>query len=227
MDGTKIYTSIVVTNVIRAGSAFALRADNGEQCFVPWSIVEAIGLVAGTEAEALLLPNMAEDKKGKTPWFTAHVDPASIVRPEMKRGIATPSEVRCRDATPSAAKCLEAKARPEEANCAEVQLDLDWNAQVEGDRQRVKQAVRHCLMVKGGVWSHGQLVESAWGQDEEPPKWVRNCVGKTLRSMHRDGEIARWAFYRRGEQERASRDYWCATPDQVELVLSCGQERGA
>jgi len=241
MDGIKIYTSIVVTNVIRAGSAFALRADTGEQCFVPASIAESLGLVAGTEVEALLLPNMAEDKREQTPWFTSHVDIASIVRPLMQVDVARqqPIVVPTSDprwvqeasvddeVTASEASCHEVTAKPEEKSGPEVQHDWEWNCQTDKEQRRVKEEVQKRLLVDGGVWSHGQLIESAWGHSGKPPKWLRNCVGRTLRRMHRDGLIARWAFYRSGEQERASRDYWCATPDRVALVFEAELDGGA
>jgi len=74
--------NIFVVNIIESGSGFAERADNGEQVFIPASVVNGARLQIGEHVEAVLVPNMNE-MRAKTPWRAVRVPRDGIELPPL------------------------------------------------------------------------------------------------------------------------------------------------
>ena len=73
---------IFVINIIESGSGFAERADNGEQVFIPASVVNGARLQIGEHVSAVLVPNMNE-LKAKTPWRAVRVPRDGVELPPL------------------------------------------------------------------------------------------------------------------------------------------------
>lgn len=177
--GSQMNCHVIVVNVLEKKSAFAVRMDTGEQCFVPASVVRAAEAWPGQRREVMLVPNALEDKRESTPWVVAFMHPLSG-----------------EDAS-------EPVSGSEEAELASELI-------------REASDLTEDLVMSGGVWTHTEVCEELFGPDGATKQQV-NAVGKTLRRLHKDGRVARWAFYRKGTQVRSSVDYWGAYPDGVEV----------
>jgi len=63
---------IYISHILDSGCAFAARTDDGEQAFVPASVVKASGAKEGDIATAKLIPN-THPNNAATPWVAVHV----------------------------------------------------------------------------------------------------------------------------------------------------------
>lgn len=74
-----VFDTIIITNEISTGSAFAVKHDSGESCFVPASIMVNLGLKPGDTVEALLIKNPNAEVAHRTPYMVRFVkrDPAA------------------------------------------------------------------------------------------------------------------------------------------------------
>jgi hypothetical protein len=63
---------VLCTNVLGTNTAFALRADTGEQVFVPSAVAHAAQLQAGDTVRATVVPNT--HYPDKTPWFAIRIE---------------------------------------------------------------------------------------------------------------------------------------------------------
>lgn len=73
MQESEIYFSHLLTT----GSGFSARTDNGEQVFVPASVVKAAKLDEGDLAKARLIPN-THPNNSATPWVAIFVTKAAM-----------------------------------------------------------------------------------------------------------------------------------------------------
>ena len=71
---------VFCTNVLSTNTAFAIRADNGEQVFIPSAVAHAARLKPTEEAIAHIVPNTHHPEK--TPWFAIHIVRDDAVKPE-------------------------------------------------------------------------------------------------------------------------------------------------
>jgi hypothetical protein len=76
--------SIIVTNILPTGSAFAVREDTGEQAFIPAAVSKATDLKIGMIAQAMLVPNRHDS--ADVPWMAPVIVPSETA-------IETPDEV--------------------------------------------------------------------------------------------------------------------------------------
>jgi hypothetical protein len=79
-------------------------------------------------------------------------------------------------------------------------------------------------MLLGGIWDQGSMF------DYLCPRASRNvvnttnnskeynAVGHTLRAMFNNDDCAKYVFYRKGSQSRASKEFFLCYPNNVELV---------
>ena len=75
---------IYISTILEKGSGFAARTDNGEQAFVPISVVKASGVDEGDIVAAKLIPN-THPNNSSTPWVAVHVaKPANAVSAPSK-----------------------------------------------------------------------------------------------------------------------------------------------
>jgi hypothetical protein len=63
---------IYIIHILDSGCAFAARTDDGEQAFVPASVVKASGAEEGDIATAKIIPN-THPNNAATPWVAVHV----------------------------------------------------------------------------------------------------------------------------------------------------------
>jgi hypothetical protein len=57
--------------IIKAGAAFGVRMDTGEEAFIPTTLVESVGLHEGETVDAVLVPNTR--KGATTEWFAVRL----------------------------------------------------------------------------------------------------------------------------------------------------------
>ena len=57
--------------IIKAGAAFGVRMDTGEEAFIPTTLVESVGLQEGETVDAVLVPNTR--KGATTEWFAVRL----------------------------------------------------------------------------------------------------------------------------------------------------------
>jgi hypothetical protein len=75
---------IYISHLLDSGSGFAARTDDGEQAFVPASVVKASGIDEGDIVAAKLIPN-THPNNSSTPWVAVHVaKPANTVSAPVK-----------------------------------------------------------------------------------------------------------------------------------------------
>jgi len=82
---TQQFDLVTITNKLTTGSAFAEKNDTHESCFIPPSVVRAVGLQPGDIVEAVLVPNPHEEVAHRTPFMARFVrrptDEASAPEP--------------------------------------------------------------------------------------------------------------------------------------------------
>jgi hypothetical protein len=62
---------IFCKTIIKAGAAFGVRMDTGEEAFIPTTLVESVGLHEGETVDAVLVPNTR--KGATTEWFAVRL----------------------------------------------------------------------------------------------------------------------------------------------------------
>ena len=73
---------IIVVNIIASGSGFAQVADNGDQVYIPASVVNGAQLQVGERVDAVLVPNMNE-MRDRTPWRAVRVPREGVELPPL------------------------------------------------------------------------------------------------------------------------------------------------
>jgi hypothetical protein len=76
METAEIY----ISHILDSGCAFAARTDNGQQAFVPPSVIKASGVDEGDIATAKVIPNTHQNN-ASTPWVAVHVTRHEIQAP--------------------------------------------------------------------------------------------------------------------------------------------------
>jgi hypothetical protein len=71
--------TILLTNQLATGSAFALTADN-ENVFIPSKVMLEKGVRVGQKVQAIVVPNMT--RPGRTPWLAVSILDAEPVSQE-------------------------------------------------------------------------------------------------------------------------------------------------
>lgn len=77
---------IFIINIIASGSGFGARADNGDQVFIPASVVNGAQLQVGEQVDAVLVPNMNE-MRDKTPWRAVRVPREGVELPPLPKNL--------------------------------------------------------------------------------------------------------------------------------------------
>lgn len=86
-DATTInLQEIFIVNIIASGSGFGARADNGDQVFIPASVVNGAQLQVGEQVDAVLVPNMNE-MRAKTPWRAVRVPRDGVELPPLPKNL--------------------------------------------------------------------------------------------------------------------------------------------
>jgi len=95
---------VMCTTVLATNTAFAVRADTGEQVFVPSAVAHAAQLQVGDIVRATVVPNTHYPEK--TPWFAIRVErdapvPALIAQDSLDQRIVEYLDVQPAYATTS------------------------------------------------------------------------------------------------------------------------------
>ena len=74
---------IYVVNIIQTGSGFG-QMENGEQVYIPASVVNGARLQVGERVDAVLVPNMSE-LRDRTPWRAVRVPREGVELPPLPK----------------------------------------------------------------------------------------------------------------------------------------------
>ena len=180
--------AVVIANVLPSGAAFAVRMDNGENCYVPVNVARAVGLDIGSEFTARLVPNRFSDKSERTPWLAVH--------------LASPTQ-------PVPVTRAVQYAMPFE------QFELD--EQPEPATPTVADRVRY-VMKKGGVWTLGTMFEELFpGRTRGDGLSDYNAISAALRGMHAKGDCAKFQLWRSSDQSKPSREWFTCYPEKADV----------
>ena len=183
--------TVIVANLLPSGAAFAVRMDNGDNCYVPVTVSLASGMALGAEIKVWLVPNRFPDKADRTPWLA--------VRAEKYRASETSAPL----------------ARPVQYAMPFEQFEPEVEPQVA--MPTTADRVRH-LMKKGGVWTVGTLFEELFpGKTRGDGLTDYNAISGTLRSMFAKGECSKFAMWRSAEQVKPSREWFTCHPEKADV----------
>lgn len=182
--------TIVVANILPSGPAFAVRLDDGANCYIPVNVVRSIKLTVGSELEAKLVANRYPDKADRTPWLAVHVAPVKVPVP-----LAT--------------------ARPVQYAMPFDQFDeaVPTSALQVSTYDKVR-----AVMKEGGVWTLAAMFEEVFpGRTRGDGLADYNAVSAAMRKMFADNEASKFSFWRTSEQVKPGRDWFTCYPDRADV----------
>lgn len=80
--------TVFCTNMLDSNTAFGMRADNGEQVFIPANVACRAGIKVGDTLTATIIPNHRQPDK--TPWFAVFISPVGEPLPEVPKSAVEP-----------------------------------------------------------------------------------------------------------------------------------------
>lgn len=83
--------TVFCTNMLDSNTAFGMRADNGEQVFIPANVASRAGIKVGDTLTATIIPNHRQPDK--TPWFAVFIDPVGPPLPSAPKPLAEPASL--------------------------------------------------------------------------------------------------------------------------------------
>lgn len=180
---------VVIANILPSGSAFAVRIDNGENCYIPVNVALSVKVSVGMELVAKLVPNRFPDKAERTPWMTVFMAPST---------------------TPSKAAVPVQYAMPFD------QFDIRPAAPTPPAPTTAERVKR--LMRGGGVWTVSTLFRELFpGKVREDSSVGYNTISSTVRAMYAKGECAKFQLWRQAEQTKPSREWFTCYPDKADV----------
>lgn len=183
-------TAVVIANVLPSGAAFAIRLDNGDNCYVPVTVASVAGVAIGSELTARIVPNRYPDKVDRTPWLVVHLTRA-----------AAPVQ----------------GARPVQYAMPFQQFDEDLTNPPAPPQPTTADRVR-ALMQQGGVWTQGDLFEHLFpGRTRGDGLSDYNAISAAVRTMYAKGECAKFQMWRSSSQSKPSREWFTCFPDRADV----------
>ena len=182
--------TIVVANILPSGPAFAVRLDDGANCYIPVNVVRSIKLTVGSELEAKLVANRYPDKADRTPWLAVHIAPVKVPTPV-------------------------AAARPVQYTMPFDQFDeaAPTGAPTVSTYDKVR-----AIMKEGGVWTLAAMFEEVFpGRTRGDGLADYNAVSAAMRKMFADNEASKFSFWRTSEQVKPGRDWFTCYPDRADV----------
>jgi hypothetical protein len=179
---------VVVANVLPSGAAFAVRLDDGGNCYIPVSVATVAGITLGAELTAKLVPNRFPDKSDRTPWLVVHLSrvPVSAASKPMPVQYAMPFD----------------------------QFDLELAGKPEltvADRVRT-------TLTGGGVWTMGTLFDGLFpGKTRGDSIAEYNAISGAVRAMYAKGECAKFQLWRSSDQSKPSREWFTCYPEKADV----------
>jgi len=183
-----IMATVVIANVLSAGAAFAVRLDNGENCYVPTNVSTVNKAVIGSEFSAQLVPNRYADKVDRTPWLVVFMSkPAAPV--------AAPRPVQY------AIPFSQLEPAPAPVPAAPNTYD------------RVL-----ATMMEGGVWTTASMFEQLFpNKTRTAGVQDYSSVSAALRSIYHKGECSKFTLWRTSDQTKPSREWFTCHPDRADV----------
>lgn len=180
--------NIVVANILPSGPAFAVRLDDGANCYIPVNVARSIKLTVGMELEAKLVANRYPDKADRTPWLAVHITPTTAPT-TITRAVqyAMPFD-QFDEVAPKGAPLVSTY-----------------------DRVRA-------VLKEGGVWTLAAMFEEVFpGKTRGEGLADYNAVSAALRKMFADNECSKFSFWRTSEQVKPGRDWFTCYPDRADV----------
>lgn len=180
--------TIVVANILPSGPAFAVRLDDGANCYIPVNVARSVSLTVGIELEAKLVANRYPDKADRTPWLAVHITPTT---------------------TPTTITRAVQYAMPFE------QFDevAPKGVPVMSTYDKVR-----AVLKEGGVWTLAAMFEEVFpGKTRGEGMQDYNAVSAAMRKMFADNECSKFSFWRTSEQVKPGRDWFTCYPDRADV----------
>ena len=185
--------TVVVANILPSGPAFAVRLDDGANCYIPVNVARSIKLAVGTELEAKLVANRYPDKADRTPWLAVHVSPVTATAPKAPAAAVRPVQY----------------AMPFD--------EFDEVAPKGAPMVSVYDRVR-AVLKEGGVWTLATMFEEVFpGRTRGDGMQDYNAVSSAMRKMFADNECSKFSFWRTSEQVKPGRDWFTCYPDRADV----------
>lgn len=184
---TTEYTSILVTNVIPSGAAFALRHDTKESCFIPANLVSMSAIQPGDTVSALLIDNPNDSVRMRTPYMVCHVKdnypvatPEPAVQLELALGVEATPMVSRADMAVYVRKCMR-----------------------EGG-----------VWTVSGLYQRYMNNPDAAREDNLA---AYNGISAALRKMFDNDECAKWSMWSKASQSKPGREWFSCYPSRVDV----------
>jgi len=179
--------TVVIANVLSSGAAFAVRLDDGANCYVPASVSVVVGLSIGDELTAKLVPNRFPDKVDRTPWLVVHLS-----RPP--RPVADPKPVQY--------------AMPfDQFDTPEATTPVPTTA----DR------VRFVMRKGGVWTLAALFEELFPGTTRGDGLSDYNAISAAIRGMYAKGDCAKFQLWRSSDQSKPSREWFTCYPEKADV----------
>ena len=126
---------IYVINIIASGAGFAQLAGNGDQVFIPASVVNGARLQVGERVDAVLVPNMNEARE-RTPWRAVRVPREGVELPPLPQNLTGHDPISGRSLDQMCFDCLSAWSQEAEVSymtTREVAEDLSADMKMVGN----------------------------------------------------------------------------------------------
>ena len=180
-------TTIVIANVLPSGAAFAIRLDDGENCYVPAAVSSAVKAKIGAEFYAKLVPNRYPDKVDRTPWLVINLT-----------RVATPVE----------------STRPVQYAMPFSQFDLSLTGTPQ---PTVADRVRVVMKKGGVWTLASLFEELFPGKTRGDGLTDYSAVSAAVRGMYAKGECAKFQLWRSADQSKPSREWFTCYPERADV----------
>lgn len=180
-------TIVVIANVLPSGAAFAIRLDNGDNCYVPANVGKAVSVQVGMELSAKLVPNRYPDKVDRTPWLAVHMSKATAT-------VGTSAPVQY--------------AMPFE------QFDIQPSPPPQPS---VADRVRGLMKAGGVWTLASLFEELFPGKTRTTGLADYNAISAAVRGMYARGDCAKFQLWRSSDQSKPSREWFTCYPEKADV----------
>ena len=184
-----VETRIVVANVLPSGAAFAVRVDNGDNCYIPSTVSSIVDAYIGMEVMARLVPNRFDDKRDKTPWLVVFMQ-------EVSSNVAS-ANAAVQYSMPFDAFEDEAFSLP----VSPTTYDLVFS-----------------VIRQGGVWTLKSMFDDVSAAEVRNSRiHTYDAVAAALRKLFEDGKCSKFALWKRAGNTAPTREWFTCFPDRADV----------
>ena len=184
---TPTEANIIIANVLPSGAAFAVRADSGDNCYVPAAVSNAVKAQIGSTFTAFLVPNRYPDKVERTPWLVTRINKA------VQLGSTRPVQY----AMPFSQFDQSQPAAPPQPTTAD----------------RVRATMQH----GGVWTLSSLFEELFPGKTRGDSLTDYNAISAAIRGMYAKGECAKFQLWRSSDQSKPSREWFTCYPERADV----------